>query len=56
MFNFDVYDLMGNKLMSFNGISSGFQFTVKELSNGMYIYKCTGSAGNLGRSGRFIKE
>jgi hypothetical protein len=55
-FNVDVYDLMGNKLMSFNGISSGFQFNVKKLSDGMYIYKCTGSTGNLIRSGRFIKE
>jgi hypothetical protein len=55
-FNVDVYDLMGNKLMSFNRISSGFQFNVKELSDGMYIYKCTGSAGNLVRSGIFVKE
>jgi hypothetical protein len=54
--NFDVYDLLGNNVYSAHKINFDFQVSLKDLSNGIYIYKFTSAAGNLLSTGKLVKE
>ncbi len=54
--NFDLYDLLGNHIHSFGKITSTFQFSMKEFSKGVYIYKCSTSNGDIIDTGRLVIE
>jgi hypothetical protein len=53
--NFDLYNAFGEKIKSFSNISSGFQFSMKDFSKGVYMYKCS-TDGKAISVGKLIKE
>jgi hypothetical protein len=52
--NFEIFDLLGKKLMQMNVIESDFQLKIGNLATGIYLYEFSNNDGEIFKCGKLI--